>query len=410
MKDFRSFLAIFFNMCLLKKLSIAEYWNVLLPSQASVWFRKVLSRNRFQIIMKFLHVADFQRMVPRQHPAYDPASRFRPLLSFINNQFRRYVVPKRELCVDETLVGSRGHSVMRQYIPSKASKYGVKFWMLCEAATGYIMQMFVYRGKEFDPTPRGELQGTNVVHDLLSASELLNKGYHVFCDSFFCSIHLGTALLRCRTYLTGTLRKNRPMPLTIRNGNPDTETPIYMRNGQMLCLVYRENDDKKPTRLLSTLIPAQQLPTGRPRIVQSYNKYMGAVDLDDALMSSYCYQRKNKKVWKKIVLNLFHRIMLNAYILYSQNTSDRPVMSRLKFIQLVVESLADLGHINALPRNRRPRQRLDLLPGRREKDCCVCSKRAAGGVRRRSRTVCSICKRGVHRHCLTRHAVLCNEQ
>jgi hypothetical protein len=41
-------------------------------------------------------------------------------------------------CVDETLVATKGHSIMRQYIPSKAAKFGIKFWMLCESATGYM--------------------------------------------------------------------------------------------------------------------------------------------------------------------------------------------------------------------------------------------------------------------------------
>ena len=42
-----------------------------------------------------------------------------------------------------------------------------KFWMLCEVASGYILQMNVYRGKTFDSTPRGQLQGTYVVYSLL---------------------------------------------------------------------------------------------------------------------------------------------------------------------------------------------------------------------------------------------------
>jgi hypothetical protein len=42
----------------------------------------------------------------------------------------------------------------------------VKFWMLCESATGYILQMSVYRGRHFDPVPAGVLQGTRVVVDL----------------------------------------------------------------------------------------------------------------------------------------------------------------------------------------------------------------------------------------------------
>jgi hypothetical protein len=38
----------------------------------------------------------------------------------------------------------------------------------------------------------GVLQGTRVVVDLMQSSSHLNKGYHVFCDSYFCSINLVT--------------------------------------------------------------------------------------------------------------------------------------------------------------------------------------------------------------------------
>ncbi|VDI52976.1 Hypothetical predicted protein [Mytilus galloprovincialis] len=198
--ELKSFLAIVFNMGLIRKSSIEEYWNSSLPSQASHWFKKVMSRNRFQNILKFLYVSDYSRNVPRQHPAYDPASRFRPLLSFMNKQFCRFIVPKKEVCVDETLMATKGHNVMRQYIPSKAAKFGIKFWMLCESATGYILQMSVYRGRHFDPVPAGQLQGT--------------------------------------------LRKNRPMPNTIRNANPTPDNPVYMRKGKMLCAAFRDMDGK----------------------------------------------------------------------------------------------------------------------------------------------------------------------
>jgi hypothetical protein len=57
--------------------------------------------------------------------------------------------------------------------------------MLVESVTGYVLQMTVYQGKRFDPTPVGTLQGTNVVMNLMKDSRLLGKGFHVFADSFF---------------------------------------------------------------------------------------------------------------------------------------------------------------------------------------------------------------------------------
>ncbi|XP_033730088.1 piggyBac transposable element-derived protein 4-like, partial [Pecten maximus] len=263
---------------------------------------------------------------------------------------------------------------MRQYIPSKAAKFDINFWMLCEAATGYVLQMNVYRGRHFDPTPRGELQGTNVVLSLLRDSSLFNKGYHVFCDSFFTSINLASNPLAHNTYVTGTLRKNRPMPRTIQQADPLAGTAIYMRQRETLCVAYKDAVDKKPVRMLSTFLPAQDLHNGRSRIVDQYNRYMGAANSSGAVMSAYSGLRRNKKVWKKVVVHLFHRIMMNAYLLYKNSTSDR-VVSRLKFIQHVIEDMAGVQRNIERPRQR---NRVDILPRRKEKDCCVCSNRARG--------------------------------
>ncbi|VDI15392.1 Hypothetical predicted protein [Mytilus galloprovincialis] len=258
--ELKSFLAIVFNMGLIRKSSIEEYWNSSLPSQASQWFKKVMSRNRFQNILKLYMCQTIQE-----------TSRDRGLCgrNFNGNQ-------------------------MRQYIPSKAAKFGIKFWMLCESATGYILQMSVYRGRHFDPVPAGQLQGTNVVVNLMSASNIPNKGYHVFCDSFFCSQNLASRLIQTTTYITGTLRKNRPMPNTIRNANPTPDNHVYMRKDKMLCDAFRDMDGKKTVRMLSTAFSVQHIPSGRPRIVNGYNKNMGAVDTTDAIIKAYGGHRKNR--------------------------------------------------------------------------------------------------------------------
>jgi hypothetical protein len=45
------------------------------------------------------------------------------------------------------------------------------------------------------------------------------------------------------------------------------------------------------------------------------------------------------------------------------------------------------------------------LPPKKEKDCCVCSKRTKNGpVKwRRSRTVCVKCEKGLHSECFPQH-------
>lgn len=74
---------------------------------------------------------------------------------------------------------------MLQYIPSKHSQFSIKFWVLAESATDYIIRMTCYLGKKIQQVTSGVCQGTTVVMDLLRESSLLGRDYHVFCDSFF---------------------------------------------------------------------------------------------------------------------------------------------------------------------------------------------------------------------------------
>ena len=58
-------------------------------------------------------------------------------------------------------------------------------WMLVESATGHVLQINVYQGKRFDPSMTGTLQRITVIMKLMSDSQLLGKGLHVFAE-FLC--------------------------------------------------------------------------------------------------------------------------------------------------------------------------------------------------------------------------------
>ena len=42
--------------------------------------------------------------------------------------------------LDMTVVSFRGRCSFKQYTPSKAAKYGLKFWCLCDASTAYCLR------------------------------------------------------------------------------------------------------------------------------------------------------------------------------------------------------------------------------------------------------------------------------
>ena len=89
-------------------------------------------------------------------------------------------------------------------MPAKPIKWGFKFWVLCEAETGYILYFIPYTGASDKPV---EGLGYKVVMELVK--DHLYKNHHVYADNYFTSIQLASDLLDKDTYMCGTINKNR---------------------------------------------------------------------------------------------------------------------------------------------------------------------------------------------------------
>ncbi|KAH3836211.1 hypothetical protein DPMN_109581 [Dreissena polymorpha] len=55
-------------MELIQKDTIGENLNKHLPSNGTSWFRRFFSRNRFQLILIFIHITDSKRIKPQNGP------------------------------------------------------------------------------------------------------------------------------------------------------------------------------------------------------------------------------------------------------------------------------------------------------------------------------------------------------
>ncbi|WAR19986.1 hypothetical protein MAR_001824 [Mya arenaria] len=79
------------------------------------------------------------RIPTRNSPYYRPDCRFRQFLEFVNRMFINHYTLRQIDSVDETLVATRGRTGMIQFIPSKAAKSAVKFWVLAESTTSNVI-------------------------------------------------------------------------------------------------------------------------------------------------------------------------------------------------------------------------------------------------------------------------------
>ena len=80
-------------------------------------------------------------------------------------------------------------------------------------------------------------------------------------------------------------------------------------------------------------------------------------------LSFYHDNRKTIKVWKKVAFHIIHRMVLNAYVLYSQNTSDVPIKTRLTFYQDVIDQMSATHRAGRPRRPRGLRPQLEVIPG-----------------------------------------------
>ena len=102
------------------------------------------------------------------------------------------------------MIKFQGRSSLKQYMPMKPIKRGIKVWVLADSHTGYFCKFQVYTGRGDSPE-KG--LGSRVVKSL--TEPLKKKFHHVYFDNFFTSEQLLVDLERDGIYACGTARKDR---------------------------------------------------------------------------------------------------------------------------------------------------------------------------------------------------------
>ena len=129
--------------------------------------------------------------------ADDRLAAIREVWSIFINNLRNIYVPNKTLTVDEQLVGYRGKIPGRTYMPSKPRKYGVKFFWLCEATTGFALYGMIYSGREENNAPHRNL-GNDIVMNLCSV--YYGIGRYIYVDRYFTTHELVWNLLFEKNY------------------------------------------------------------------------------------------------------------------------------------------------------------------------------------------------------------------
>jgi len=112
--------------------------------------------------------------------------------------------------VDEQIIPTKSRTSLRQYLPNKPNKWGIKVWARC-GISGILYDFEIYTGRTDKAQTKPELlmggyvvTGTCLMHTLPR-----NVNCKVCFDNFFFSIPLMNSLKEDGLWSVATIRKDR---------------------------------------------------------------------------------------------------------------------------------------------------------------------------------------------------------
>lgn len=418
-EELRLFFAVLLLQGVIKKPEQEHYWSKRQILSTPI-FAKVIEKNRFLLLMKFLHFTNNEEFDKDRHP-WPKLNKIYELMEHLQRKFREVYIPGKNLSLDESLMRFKGRLKWKMFIAKKRARFGLKFFVLCEAESGYISDFLIYTGEgtAYNPKYSQYPVSTKIVLHLMD--RFLGKGYCVTIDNFYMSPQLADILVTEKTDTYGTVNKTRKdLPVNFAKEKvPKGEIVAYQR-GKVMALKWQ---DKKSVCLMSTIHDASsnlvtcksKKTIMKPVVVCDYNNTMGGVDLCDQEMSYYPTLRKQqKKYYIKIFRQFLDQSLWNAFVLYKKQNPIQNIKLLEICLQMVEESIQKYSDGNKSGCPGRPSSTPNPLrltarhfashippnPIKREprRQCAVCCSRKDGNgkkIRKETRIWCKDCEVGL---------------
>lgn len=328
-----------------------DYWAST-KSLGNEAIKSAISRDRFLLLHSKLYFN-----YPEKPKDASKIYYIEELVSCLKYTFQKSRTESTHQSIDESMTKFKGRSSLKQYLPLKPIKRGIKIWQRCDSLSGYVYDFNIYQGKESNDMAEKSL-GEKVITKLTSTIREPNT---TLCfDRFFTSVQL----LRDLPFAAvGTCMANRKNLPTLEKGLKnrgdykfhctssgilvsqwrDTKEVLTVSNchGPEVVNIQRKQKDGSKLNLLC------------PTSIAFYNKYMGGVDLSDQLVGTYDLDRKSGKWWKKVFYKLFLTTIVNSHILYKEICNTKSVTLK-KFCVALAEQLIAEGRKQT--KNKRKRQ------------------------------------------------------
>ncbi|XP_066257800.1 piggyBac transposable element-derived protein 4-like [Euwallacea similis] len=365
-------------------------------------FRSTMPLKRFQILVACFRFDCAGTRNDRRR--IDKLAPIRAIFERFINHCQECYTPSEYMTIDEKLEAFRGRCGIRQYIPNKPAKYGIKVFALVDARTFYIFNLGVYVGKQ----PDGLFPLSNKPDDIV--------------------LRLVEPIREYKLTAVCTLKKNKreipPVMLAVRG----REERISMFGFQSdIMLVSYIPKKGKNVLLFSTLHHDRKIDTDtnewkKPEVITFYNFTKGGVDVVDELSGTYSVSRNSRRWPLTLFYSILNSAAINAMIIWKSNNNDKtsklPRRKLLKELGLfLVKEYREKRQENPYVRRELRRQiaetsgssdgqgiRGDPFAKRQKvsRRCCLCPRKAD----RKSFYTCHSCN---HYICMDHCSFTCDE-
>jgi len=342
-------------------------------------FPTVMSGNLFRFLNKFLHFPknDFKN----ENNRFDKLYKIQPFIDVLREKWRKNKPLLDIVTIDETMIKWTGRLSIKQYIPLKPVKYGIKVFSIADALTGYVIDWEVYKGKDSDTN--------SIIKSLINNNNI--RECHVFSDSFFMNVEFIEFMKLNGNYVTGTVKKNKyGFPKVDALVVKKKDKPIFFEKNE---IIYSTFYDKRVVRIASTFYSSsimkkikynkktkRQEEIYQPLMVSEYNKFARGVDRNNQLVSYYCIEKKSKKWYKKIFYYALELTLINSFIVYKNSSNSN--ISLLDYKGIIIKKLLGVSELqfknsekSTLRMVSQYQHFLKEIENNKRRDCIVCSDR-----------------------------------
>lgn len=300
-----------------------------------------MSQNRFRFLMRCIRFDNVRDRDARRE--VDKLAAIREIFESVVAKFKNAYNPSDYLSIDEQLVSFRGNCPFRQYIPSKAAKYGIKIYALVSASDFYTSNLEVYVGLQ----PEGPFRLSNTSMDLVMrlVEPVVGSRRNITADNYFVSLPLAVSLLDDKSLtLVGTIRGNRRV--VPKNFLADKDREIhssifgYHEKATLVSYTPKKN---KAVLALSTMHGIGEIDpsTGnekKPVIITTYNETKFGVDILDKMCKQYDCSRNSRRWPLTIFFHLLNVGCVNSLNIYRANHNYENV-NRHEYLQTLALDL-----------------------------------------------------------------------